>query len=376
MFELMVDGILVAAPDAAAIYALHKQGKINDETPLRKKGSQKWSRVKNLKANPKPQIAPAPTKRETSGHVTQASNDEFIQARCSQCGKVSKVRRVLEGKAFRCKACGELVSIQSPTESAKLATKQERRLPVASEVTFDDELDSWDDADSDGNAPFESMPKLPPRAAQNVENRKPASKTIADGTSAVVKNISQQGISRYSIAQTRLWIFACGIVLVVAAIGGTAAILLRKSGGNEHVSTGVAPPPADAPPSADTAGAQAAIDSFPTFAETAIVALRTQLEKKYPEVKEVSTASFQDPNGRTYKVRLSIELLDKFTYDIRKADSLITPVVADLHITGIMSSEVIGYGPPKLTKKTVTAECGFRDGKWSLSTDVVAGLTR
>ncbi len=51
MFELFIDGAIVHAPNVVAIRALREQGKIDEETPIRKSGTEKWSRVKNLKVS-------------------------------------------------------------------------------------------------------------------------------------------------------------------------------------------------------------------------------------------------------------------------------------------------------------------------------------
>ena len=149
MFELMVDGNIVPAPDAATIQALCKQGKVNGETPIRKKGSEKWSRVKNLKTNSKAQDAPASTQADVIDDASRVSNEEFIHVVCLNCGKTSKVRRNLEGKAFRCKNCGEVVNIRSSKNSERLASKPQGRLHIQNENRLENEPEAWDEMDSD-----------------------------------------------------------------------------------------------------------------------------------------------------------------------------------------------------------------------------------
>lgn len=136
MFELMVDGILVEAANFAAIQSLRKQGKVDEETPIRKKGTEKWSRVKNLRVStPEAKATGKEESRETTvkGSGRPASQQTELSQRCIECNQIFSSASTLDF----CPTCSskfESRNVEEPLEPVR------RKRPSHSTETSRDEL--------------------------------------------------------------------------------------------------------------------------------------------------------------------------------------------------------------------------------------------
>lgn len=81
-----------------------------------------------------------------------------IRVRCT-CGKEYSVKDELAGKKLRCKTCGTVVPVRSPSKSAVAATARPKSKTTSPDDDFGDDLDDADFA-SLGST---TAPKLPPR---------------------------------------------------------------------------------------------------------------------------------------------------------------------------------------------------------------------
>jgi hypothetical protein len=116
------------------------------------------------------------------------------------------------------------------------------------------------------------------------------------------------------------------------------------------------PPVAPAKPPRDEV--KEATDSFPEFCRKTIGEQQAYFKGR----------KFSEP-VRSFTMTYEVTISDRFTYDVKKSDSLISPLVGELWIEGRADGEMASLPVTgKWVKQKI--ECSYRNGKWQHDTNV------